>query len=134
MRGCVLSLILALLLAANGYAIWQIHLMRGEIAGLREEVARPRGEVRMTMLDYARDAAEAIGRGEIARARADLERVSEMAREARGIAEERRRQLAEQVRAAEEAVSRGGEAARNKIDALVRFLSPRRQEEEPASR
>jgi len=134
MRGCILSLILILLLAANGYVIWQVHVMRGEIAGLREELARQRGEVHMSMLDYARDAAEAIGRGEIARARADLERVSEMARETREMAEERRRQLAEQVRAAEQAVSRGGEAARERIDALVRFLSPKRPEEEPASR
>jgi multidrug resistance efflux pump len=134
MRGCILSLILILLLAANGYVIWQVHVMRGEIAGLREELARQRGEVHMSMLDYARDAAEAIGRGEIARARADLERVSQMARETREMAEERRRQLAEQVRAAEQAVSRGGEAARERIDALVRFLSPKRPEEEPASR
>jgi multidrug resistance efflux pump len=134
MRGCILSPILILLLAANGYAIWQIHLLRGEVASLREELARERGEVRMTMLDYARDAAEAIGRGEIARARADLERVSQMARETREIAEERRRQLVAQVRAAEEAVSRGGEAARERIDAVVRFLSPKRPEEEPTSR
>jgi len=134
MRGCILSLILILLLAANGYVIWQVHVMRGEIAGLREELARQRGEVHMSMLDYARDAAEAIGRGEIARARADLERVSQMAGETREMAEERRRQLAEQVRAAEQAVSRGGEAARERIDALVRFLSPKRPEEEPASR
>lgn len=134
MRGCILSPILLLLLAANGYAIWQIHLMRGEIAGLREELARQRGEVRMTMLDYARDAAEAIGRGEIARARADLERVSRMATETRDLAEERRREAIAKVRAAQEAVSRGGETARERVEALVHFLSPKRPEKEPVSR
>jgi hypothetical protein len=131
MRGCVLSLLLVVLLAGNGYAIWQIHLMRGEIAGLREELRKPRGEVRMTMLDYARDAAEAIGRGEIARARADLERVSRMAGEAREMAEGRRRELIAHVRAAKEALARGGEAARERIDAVVRFLSPNGPKEEP---
>lgn len=134
MKGCILSPILVLLVAANGYAIWQIHLMRGEIAGLRKELAGEGVEARLTMLDYARDAAEAVGRGEIARARADLERISRMASETREIAEERRRQLATRVQAAEEAISRGGEAARERVDALVRFLSPKRPEEEPLPR
>jgi multidrug resistance efflux pump len=124
MRGCILPPILILLLAANGYAIWQIHLMRGEIAGLRGELARQRGEVQMSMMDYARDAAEAIGRGEIARAQADLERIGEMAQETRQMADERRRQLVAQIQAAQEAVSRGGEAAREKIERLVQFLTP----------
>jgi len=134
LKGCILSPILVLLVAANGYAIWQIHLMRGEIAGLRKELAGEGVEARLTMLDYARDAAEAVGRGEIARARADLERISRMASETREIAEERRRQLATRVQAAEEAISRGGEAARERVDALVRFLSPKRPEEEPLPR
>jgi signal transduction histidine kinase len=134
MKGCLLSPILVLLLAANGYAIWQIQLMRGEIAGLREELASQRGEARLSMLDYARDAAEAIGRGEIARARADLERLSEMAQETKQMADQQRRQLAAQIEAARQAVSRGGEDARRKADDLVRLLSHERPKDDPSAR
>ncbi len=133
MRGCILSPILLLLLAANGYAIWQVHLMRGEIAGLREELARQRGEVRMTMADYARDAAEAIGRGEIARAQADLKRLGEMAQQTRQMAEERKRQLVAQVQAAQQAVAQGSESARRKVDEIARFLSRERPKDDHPS-
>ena len=123
MRGCILSPILALLLVANGYAGWQIHLMRGEIAGLRDELARQRGQAQMSMADYARDAAEAFGRGEISRAQADLKRTSEMAQQTGRMTEERKRQLADRVEAARQALSRGREDARRKVEEVARFLS-----------
>jgi len=123
MRGCLLPPILVLLLAANGYAIWQIHLMRGEIAGLRAELRTQTAETQMSMTDYARDAAEAVGRGEIARAQEDLRRIGEMAQETKRMAEERKRQLADRVEAARQALSRGREDARRKVEEVARFLS-----------
>jgi hypothetical protein len=123
MRGCLLPPILVLLLAANGYAIWQIHLMRGEIAGLRAELRTQTAEAQMSMTDYARDAAEAVGRGEIARAQEDLRRIGEMAQETKRMAEERKRQLADRVEAARQALSRGREDARRKVEEVARFLS-----------
>lgn len=123
MRGCLLPPILVLLLAANGYAIWQIHLMRGEIAGLRAELRTQTAETQMSMTDYARDAAEAVGRGEIARAQEDLRRIGEMAQETKRMAEERKRQLTDRVEAARQALSRGREDARRKVEEVARFLS-----------
>jgi hypothetical protein len=134
MRGCILSPILVLLLAANGYAIWQIQLMRGEIDGLRDELVRQRGEARISMVDYARDAAEAIGRGEIARAQTDLKRLGEMAQETKQMADGRRRQLAAQIDAARQAVSKGGEDARRKVEELARLLSHERPKDDPSER
>jgi hypothetical protein len=115
--------ILVLLLAANGYTIWQIHLMRGEIAGLRAELRTQTAETQMSMTDYARDAAEAVGRGEIARAQEDLRRIGEMAQETKRMADERKRQLADRVEAARQALSRGREDARRKVEEVARFLS-----------
>lgn len=123
MRGCLLPPILVLLLAANGYTIWQIHLMRGEIAGLRAELRTQTAETQMSMTDYARDAAEAVGRGEIARAQEDLRRIGEMAQETKRMADERKRQLADRVEAARQALSRGREDARRKVEEVARFLS-----------
>jgi hypothetical protein len=115
--------ILVLLLAANGYTIWQIHLMRGEIAGLRAELRTQTAGTQMSMTDYARDAAEAVGRGEIARAQEDLRRIGEMAQETKRMADERKRQLADRVEAARQALSRGREDARRKVEEVARFLS-----------
>ena len=134
MRGCILSPILALLLVANGYAGWQIHLMRGEIAGLRDELARQRGQAQMSMADYARDAAEAFGRGEISRAQADLKRISEMAQQTGRMTEERKRQLQAQLEAARQAMARGGEEARRRIDEVARLLSRERPKDDSSAR
>ena len=142
MRGCMLVPVLVLLLGANAYTIWQVHLMRGEIAGLRIELAEARAAAghqgnesrQMSMLDYARDAADAIGRGEIARAKSDLDRISRMAAETKQMAEERRQEITARIREAEEAVSRGGAAAREKVGGLVRFLSRERHKDEPTPR
>ncbi len=125
-RGCLLSVLLPLLLAANGYAIWQIQMLRGEVVGLRKDLAEQRGETRLSMADYARDAAEAFGRGEIARAQADLERLSEMAQEAKQLADERRRQLLDQVQAARDAVAKGEADSRRRLDQIARLLSQER--------
>ncbi len=132
MRSCLLCLILATLVAANGYAIWQIHLIRANLEALGREVRRSEEERhRVSMLDYARDAAEAIGRGELERAEADLERLGELLEETRQIAESHRQRLIGQLEAAKEAMARGGERAREEVDDLIRMLSQKTETEEP---
>ncbi|MFB3881833.1 MAG: hypothetical protein ACE149_11250 [Armatimonadota bacterium] len=123
MRGCLLPPVLVLLLGANCYAIWQIHLLRGEVAGLRADLRSQAVASEMSMADYARDAAEAVGRGEIARAREDLRRIEEMAQQTRRMAQEQKRQLADRLESAREALSKGREEAKRKADELARFLS-----------
>ncbi len=132
MRSCLLWLILAALVSANGYAIWQIHLIRVNLADLAKEVRRSEGEHdRVSMLDYARDAAEAIGRGELERAEADLERLAELLKESKEIAESYRQRLISQLEAAKQAMARGGERAKEEVDHLIRMLSRKTETDEP---
>ncbi len=133
-RGCALSVLLLLLLAANGYTVWQIQMMRGEIASLRAEVARQRGDGKGTMLDYARDAAEAVGLGQIVRAEADLKRIGEMAQETKQLTEEQKREFLDRVEAAREAVAQGSKDAQRKIDEIARLLSRHRPKDDQYSR
>jgi hypothetical protein len=59
MRSCLLSVILLALLAASGYAIWQIQLLRADVAGLRAQLREDRQPTRRSMVEHARNALEA---------------------------------------------------------------------------
>ena len=126
MRGCVLSALVMLLVAADGYCIWQVHLLRGEVASLRQELARQQGEAPVSMADYLRDAGDALGRGEIVRAQADLGHLSEMAHETKQMADEQRRRLLAEIESARQSVAKGEADARRKLDQIARLLSQER--------
>jgi hypothetical protein len=129
MRSCLLSVILLALVAANGYTIWQVRSMRATIEELRaESEASERGDRVSSLADYARDAAEAMGRGEVDRAAADLRSLEDALTDTKEAADQQREKLLEQVRAAREAVSRGRDQAKDEIERLVRMLSSSRRE------
>ena len=129
MRSCLLSVILLALVAANGYTIWQIRSMRATIEELRaESEASERGDSVSSLAGYARDAAEAIGRGEVDRAAADLRSLEEALTDTKEAGDEQREQLLEQVRAAQEALSRHRDQAKKEVERLVGMLSSSRRE------
>jgi len=131
MRSCLLGLILLALVAANGYTIWQVRSMRAALEELRAgNDAGEQGEGLSSLAEYARDAAEAVGRGETERAAEDLRRLQEMLAVTKEAAGERRGQITSQVRAAQEALSQGREDARAQIERLVSLLSPRERSED----
>jgi len=123
MRGCILSAILLVLLVGNGYAVWQIHLMRADLHALREERFGDAANEQVALAEYARDAAEAIGRGEIERAKQSLKRMDELLEEKRERAGEYRQLLTRQLEAAQDAVASGGAKASEEIEKLVGIVS-----------
>jgi len=134
MRSCLLSLILLALVAANGYTIWQIRSMRAALEELRAgSDAGEQGDGLSSLAEYARDAAEAVGRGETERAAEDLRQLQEMLAVTKEAAGERREQIMSQVRAAQEALSQRREDARAQIERLVSLLSPRERSEDRES-
>lgn len=130
MRGCLLSLLVALLILANGYTIWQVHLIRADLEKLRQETAVGRESGLASMLECARDAAEAIGRGETERAEAELDRLHAMVRDAGQMTQDQRQRLMDQVEAAKKAISRSAERAQTELTELIQMLSGRSDSED----
>lgn len=123
MKSCGLSLILLVLVVANGYALWEIHQMRAILTEIRADVRQSRRLDGDSMADVARDAAEAIGRGELDRAQADLERLRELLEQTGKTADQQRQRLIRQLERAEESVTQGSSKANEEIEGLVRMLS-----------
>ncbi len=131
MRGCALSVMLLVLLAANGYSVWQIHLLRSEVARLDRALAAAEPEREADMRALAEAALEALRRGELTRAAQELERLGELIEEAGALARLRQRGLSAQLAAAQEAVSRGGEEAMSRVSELLQALPRGRQQKPP---
>ena len=129
MRSCILSLILLVLVVANGYAIWEIHQMRAMLTELRSDALRSRDADHDSMLDVARDAAEAIGRGELERAQADLKRLGELLERTGEVADQQRQRLVRQLERAQESIAQGSAKASEEIENLVRMLAPDSEQE-----
>lgn len=123
MRSCGLSLILLVLVVANGYALWEIHQIRAILTEVRADVRQSRRLDRDSMADVARDAAEAIGRGELDRAQADLERLRELLEQTGQMADQQRQRLIRQLERAREAIAQGSSKAGEEIENLVHMLS-----------
>jgi hypothetical protein len=123
MRGCLLFLLFAALIAANGYAIWQIRLIRADLAELTRETGPARDPNLTSMLECARDAAEAIGRGEMERAEAALERLRSMLEDAGHMTESQRQRLVDQLESAKRAISRSAERAQEEVEDLIQMLA-----------
>ena len=123
MRSCGLSLILLVLVVANGYALWELHQIRAILTEVRADVRRSRRLDRDSMADVARDAAEAIGRGELDRAQADLERLRELLEQTGQMADQQRQRLIRQLERARESIAQGSSKAGEEIDNLVHMLS-----------
>ncbi len=133
MRSCGLLLILLMLVVANGYALWEIHQIRAILTEMRADVRQSPRIDRDSMADVARDAAEAIGRGELDRAQADLERLGELLEQTGQLADQQRQRLIRQLGRARESIARGSSKAKEEIENLVRMLSRRGEQEAPDS-
>jgi len=133
MRSCGLLLILLMLVVANGYALWEIRQIRAILTEVRADVRQSPRIDRDSMADVARDAAEAIGRGELDRAQADLERLGELLEQTGQLADQQRQQLIRQLGRARESIARGSSKANEEIENLVRMLSRRGEQEAPDS-
>jgi cobalamin biosynthesis protein CobD/CbiB len=118
----LILLLLVVLAAANGYAIWQIHVMRGTLDEMREEMGLTAAAERRSMLEHAREAAQALGEGQLDRASEELKRLEEMLRETQLMAEHQRTRALEQLDEARRALAEGGERAREEIDRLLGLL------------
>ena len=123
MRSCFLSLILLVLVVANGYALWEIHQMRSILEELRTNMQESSRDERISLAEYARDAAEAIGRGELDRAQTDLERIGEILEQSGQMADQQRHRLIRQLERTREAISRGSSKANEEIENLAQMLS-----------
>ncbi len=77
MRGCAASFLVLLLLAVNGYALWQVVRLRAEVAELRAAVTALGGRQPESNVDLAEAALKAVQRGQWDRARALLETLSD---------------------------------------------------------
>jgi F0F1-type ATP synthase membrane subunit b/b' len=90
---------------------------------MRTEKADDSERERASIIDHARNAVEAIGRGELEVAEAEVERMRELVEEARTMAVQQRERLLRRLEEAKRAVSEGGERAREQLEAIVRELS-----------
>ena len=133
MRSCGLSLILLVLVVANGYALWEIHQIRAILTEVRADVRQSRRLDRDSMADVARDAAEAIGRGELDRAQADLQRLRELLEQTGQMADQQRQRLIRQLERARESIAQGSSKAGEEIENLVHMLSRGGERDAPDS-
>ena len=125
MRGCLLSSILVVLIAANGYCIWQIHSLRALVTEIHADMLQERERERDSMVEHARNALEAIGRGEAERAQDELKRLAELVEDTRAMAQQQRERLQRRLGDAKDAIDRGSARAAELVDGLVQDLSER---------
>ena len=129
MRSCVAYFLLLLLLATNGYAIWQVRCLRAEITALRHRLETPRSPEPESAADIARAALAAIRSGRVREARRELERLEGQIESMSHLASQRRANLQAQIIQARQALAgKSGEAA-PRIERLLRELSHRAPEE-----
>ncbi len=122
-RSCLTSIILLALIAATGYCLWQVRLLRGDVQQLQEQVRRDDFGARDTMIEHARAALDALERGDLRRAQAELDRVGALIDESRSMAVQRRADLRERLEAARKAIAQSSASASQRVEELVRSLA-----------
>ena len=123
MKGCLTHLLLAILLVANGYAIWQVHCLRLDVARLQGRVETVAPTAQDSLLDTAQSALEAVRQGRVSDARRELERLAEQLEHGQHVASHRKAELQAQVARARQALTEKREEAAKRIENLVRELS-----------
>jgi hypothetical protein len=123
MRGCVTLFLLLALAVVCGYSIWQIRLLRQDVGELQERVLAGERADRESMLEHARRALEAVGRGELEAAEDELDRLGELIEEGRTVAADERDRLTRRLASARRAVAEGSASAADFVRDLVDDLS-----------
>ena len=132
MRGCAVSLLLALLVATNGYCLWQIGRLRAEVATLHREI----GARSVSHSDFgsayrtAREALEAVRRGDWARAREALDTLSTRVRGAEPVTAGERTKLQQDIARAREVLGKPGREAAKRLQRVLRDLSVEQRRED----
>jgi chromosome segregation ATPase len=128
MRNCVASLLVLLLLAANGYAFWQIACLRAEVTDLRAEVADLETRSPQSDADLAEAALRAAQQGQWERARAALQVLADRVGDTQALAAGPRRAVPRRLAEARAALDRKRQEAAAAIQALCDELSPHKRE------
>ena len=123
MRSCFLSFLLIILVAANGYAIWQIHLLRADVAELKTRSLRTDAPDADLLAAHARSALRAFERGQMEKAQEELDRLGDRIEGARTTAGEQGERLARRLAEAQEAVAARSAEASERIRDLLREIT-----------
>ncbi len=123
MRACLTGFLLLILAACCGYSVWQIRQLRQDVDQLQERVLAAEGVSRESMLEHARAALEALGRGEIELAQRELDRLAELLEQAQTIAADEHDRLRRRLAAARKALADGSATAADFVRDLVQDLS-----------
>jgi multidrug resistance efflux pump len=130
MRGCVTLFLLLGLAAVCGYSIRQIRLLRQDVRELQERVLAGERADRESMLEHARRALDALGRGELEVAEDELDRLDELIDEGQTVAAEERDRLARRLASARAAIKEHSTTATEFVRDLVDDLSRLRDRDE----
>ncbi len=123
MKGCGVTLLLLLLVAANGYCVWQIGLLRAEVRGLRGQVVTLQARRPETALSAAEAALAAARRGDWGHAKVALDALSARVAETESLATQKKVELQERISRVRETLAKpGGEAVR-RLQTILRDLS-----------
>ena len=123
MRSCFLSFLLIILVAANGYAIWQIHLLRADVAELKTRSLRADEPDADSLAAHARSALRAFERGQMEKAQEELDRLGDRIEGARITAGEQGEILSRRLAEAKEAVAARSAEASERIRDLLREIT-----------
>jgi len=123
MRSCFLSFLLIILVAANGYAIWQIHLLRADVTELKTRSLRADEPDADSLAAHARSALRAFERGQMEEAQEELDRLGDLIEGARTTAGEQGERLARRLAEAKEAVAVRSAEASERIRDLLREIT-----------
>ena len=123
MRACLTFFLLLILTAACGYSIWQIRLLSQDVDQLQQHVLAAERVSRESMLEHARAALEALGRGEIELAEQELDRLAELIEQTRTVAADEHDRLTRRLAAARKALADHSATAVDFVQDLVQDLS-----------
>ena len=132
MRGCLSILLLLVLVAATGYCIWQIHLLREEVGQLRADQPELQQEMNDVMVERAQSILDALERRDFDGALRELDDLAGVIKQAQVLADDQRSNLLRQVSEAREAVAERGERASAMVEELVDDIAKYRAEKRSA--
>jgi len=120
------------LVAATGYCIWQVHLLREEVSQLRAGQPELQQEVTDVMVERAQSIVDALARRDFDGAQRELDGLADLIKQAQELAEDQRSNLLRQVSEAREAIAERGERASAMVEELVDDIAKYRAEKPSA--
>ncbi len=132
MRGCLTIILLLVLVAATGYCIWQIDLLREEVRQLRAGQPRLQQETTDGMVEHAQAIVDALARRDFDGAQRELDDLADLIKQTQVLAEDQRSNLLRQVSEAREAIAERGERASAMVEELVDDIAEYRAKKRPA--